>query len=110
HQGPRQLGPLLHAPGELVGERALEPLEADQRDVMRNQATPRFRGLAVQPEDQVALEIEPGKERRLLEDVHALSPGLAHRLVIDADLAPIRTLEAREHAQERELPASRRAD
>ena len=97
-------------PESWFGKRMLEALEPHQRDVVGDQAPPRLGGLAVQPNTMIALEVEPGKERRLLEDEYALAARLSHRLIVDANLARLRALEAREDAQEGGLAAARGAD
>jgi hypothetical protein len=94
----------------LIWEGVLESFETDQRDVVSHEPPPLLGRGSVEAEDQIALQVEPGEERGLLEDEDARAPGLPHGLAVHAHLAPVGLLEARQHAEQRRLAAARRAD
>src|SRR4030095_12291896 len=93
-------------PESWFGKACSKPSSPPSRDWGGAEAPPRLGGLPVQAEHDIALEVEPGKERRLLEDEDALAVRLPPRLIVDANLARLRTLEAREDAQEGGLAAA----
>src|SRR5262249_53860141 len=107
-EGPRQVGALAHAAGQLVGVVALEAREADELDVVLRARYGLFAGLALhlEPEHHVVDDGAPGEERVALEDEPAVGPGPHDRVPVEHDLAAALVDEPVEDAEEGRLAAA----
>jgi hypothetical protein len=99
-------------PPELPGIGIGEVAEADEPDIV---ARPLLGAGAVfathlEAEGDVAEHRQPGQQPRLLEDHGAVGADAMHRFAVDRHPAAIGHFETGQHAQQRGLARSRRAD
>ena len=97
-------------PESSAGYARLESLEADERDVPRDDLAPIALGPVGEAEADVVAHREPREDAGLLEDEDAFPRRARHPLAVDLDRARRCLLEAGDAVQERRLPAARRPD
>ena len=103
---------LLHAAGKLARIARCGLLQADELQILRGgRLDLAARELALpRPERDVVAHVHPGKQRVILKHHAAIAARPRNRAAAHRDGAVGRLLEAGDDAQQRRLPAARRAD
>ena len=98
-----ELDALLHAAGQFVHERLLEPFKPDEPQVLGRALAPLglWHARKLQAEFNVRADVEPGEERGFLEDHDAVSAGAGDLAASHQHFARARPVEAGDDVEQR---------
>ncbi len=108
-QRPRETHPLPHAAGKFVWMRALETFEPDGSNILAGDslALGALHTLELEPKGDVAHDIGPGHQGKILKDEGALGARSRHPFAVDADFPRRCRNEAGDDFEQRGFPAPR---